>query len=235
MKKVVNEGVITEDTVKEDENLPNMKDNNISFVDDDLLSSEDAKSVVLPIDFQAQKPDEKDIDEPGEKDMVLDVSFEKLNDDFIDVGPEIKLQPKSLKDTSNKDINAVVMSDTEQSLPVRKPIETTKLSLEEGQHLEKEQEKEILPRLKLVNRYSTRGVALTHSVEQNKVIEDSPNSENRIFSNLVKPAADSKPSGKGDNDMSRAQTINASVAGEVFPTSRVVLDGRAQWGKKLMN
>ena len=51
MKKVVNEGVITEDTVKEDENLPDMKDNNISFVDDDVLSSEDAKSVVLPIDF----------------------------------------------------------------------------------------------------------------------------------------------------------------------------------------
>ena len=35
--------------------------------------------------------------------------------------------------------------------------------------------------------------------------------------------------------MSRAQTINASVAGEVFPTSRVVLDEKAQWGKKLMN
>ena len=51
MKKVVNEGVITEDTVKEDENLPDMKDNNISFLDDDVLSSEDAKSVVLPIDF----------------------------------------------------------------------------------------------------------------------------------------------------------------------------------------
>ena len=235
MKKVVNEGVITEDTVKEDENLPDMKDNNISFVDDDVLSSEDAKSVVLPIDFQAQKPDEKDIDEPGEKDMVVEVSFEKLNDDFIDVGPEIKLQPKSLKDTSDKDITAVVMSDTEQSLPVRKPVEKTKLRLEEGQHLEKEQEKEILPRLKLVNRYSTRGVALTDSVEQNKVIEDSPNSENRRFSDLVKPAADSNPSGKGDNDMSRAQTINASVAGEVLPTSRVVLDERGQWGKKLMN
>ena len=235
MKKIVNEGVITEDTVKEDENLPDMKDSNISFVDDDVLSSEDAKSVVLPIDFQAQKPDEKDIDEPGEKDMVVEVSFEKLNDDFIDVGPEIKLQPKSLKDTSDKDITAVVMSDTEQSLPVRKPVEKTKLRLEEGQHLEKEQEKEMLPRLKLVNRYSTRGVALTDSVEQNKVIEDSPNSENRSFSDLVKPATDSNPSGKGDNDMSRTQTINASVAGEVLPTSRVVLDERGQWRKKLMN
>ena len=113
MKEVVNEGVITEDTVKENENLPDMKDNNISFVDDNILSSEDAKSVVLPIDFQTEKPDEKEIDEPAEKDVVLEVSFEKLNDDFIDGGPEIKLQPKSLKDTSDKDITAVVISDTE--------------------------------------------------------------------------------------------------------------------------
>ena len=129
-----------------------MKDNNISFVDDNILSSEDAKSVVLPIDFQTEKPDEKEIDEPGEKDVVLEVSFEKLNDDFIDGGPEIKLQPKSLKDTSDKDITAVVMSDTEQSLDVHKPIETRKLSIEERQHPEKEQGKEILLRLKLVNR-----------------------------------------------------------------------------------
>ena len=224
MKEVGNEGVITEDTVKENENVPDMKDNNISFVDDDVLSSEDAKPVVLPIDFQTEKPDEKNIDEPGEKDVVLEVSLEKLNDDFIDGGPEIKLQPKSLKDTSDKDINAVVMSDTEQPLDVRKPIETAKSSVEERQPLEKEQGKEILPRLKLVSRYSTRGVALIHSAEQRKVIEDSPNSGNSSFSNLVKPAADSKPPGKGDSDVSRAQMINASVAGEVFPTSRAVLD-----------
>ena len=73
---------------------------------------------------------------------------------------------------------------------------------------------------------------MTHSVEQRKVIEDSPNSENSSFSNLVKPAADSKPSGKGDSNMSRAQMTNASVAGEVFPTSRTVLDERAPVGKE---
>ena len=125
------------------------------------------------------------------------------------------------------------MSDTEQPLDVRKPIEKTKSSVGEGQPLEKEQGKEILPRLKLVSRYSTRGVALIHSAEQRKVIEDSPNSGNSSFSNLVKPAADSKPPGKGDSDVSRAQMMNASVAGEVFPTSRAVLDESVPMGKEV--
>ena len=76
---------------------------------------------------------------------------------------------------------------------------------------------------------------MTHSVEQRKVIEDSPNSENSSFSNLVKPAADSKPSGKGDSNMSRAQMTNASVAGKCFQHLELFWMKGHQWGKKLIN
>ena len=161
------------------------------------------------------------------KSKILAENSEQQETDTASLTKHTPHPTGEMKEIANErvitEVTAVVTSDTKQLLDVRKSIETKKLKIKEGDPLDKEQGKEILPRLKLVNRYSSKGVTMTHSIEQRKDIEDSPNSRNNSFSNHVKSATDSKLSGKGDSDVSPAEMINASVAEETIPTSSAVV------------